>query len=309
MEKGGRRAVAVFKNYYQYLYACPVVELTGYASRFEVPGRIFAYLDFAGPTGSAKDGLAEGMLALAVQRGDLKKGQPVVEASGGTFAAALCIAARRSGHPVYLVVSPTLPGERQKLLQRLGAQLVFCAEGMSRRKAAREMALRTAEGKGGYYLDYFNNDDNPEYHRRITGPAILKATHGGEDIDTIVAGVGSGGTVTGVGEHVKAWTNHIRMVAVEPYESQAIGGGFIGRHGIPGLGVGFVPQNYNPYIVDRVVAVASGEALRAARDVLRTDAIPAAPSAGAALFAARTLLEQGKAKSALCVFSGRQIYE
>ena len=233
----------------------------------------------------------------------------MVEASGGTFAAALCIAARRSGHPVYLVVSPTLPGERQKLLQRLGAQLVFCPEGMSRRKASREMAQRTAEEKGGYYLDYFNNDDNPEYHRRITGPAILKATHGGEDIDTIVAGVGSGGTVTGVGEHVKAWTNHIRMVAVEPYESQAIGGGFIGRHGIPGLGAGFVPQNYNPYIVDRVVAVASGEAQRAARDVLRTDAIPAAPSAGAALFAARTLLEQGKAKSALCVFSGRQIYE
>ncbi|WP_419510088.1 pyridoxal-phosphate dependent enzyme, partial [Candidatus Allofournierella excrementavium] len=121
--------------------------------------------------------------------------------------------------------------------------------------------------------------------------------------------MGSGGTVTGVGEHVKAWTNHIRMVAVEPYESQAIGGGFIGRHGIPGLGAGFVPQNYNPYIVDRVVAVATGEALRAARDVLRTDAIPAAPSAGATLFAARTLLEQGKAKSALCVFSGRQLYE
>ena len=301
--------MAVFKSYYQYLYACPVVELAGYAARFGVPGRIFAYLDFAGPTGSAKDGLAEGMLALAAQRGQLKKGQPVVEASGGTFAAALCIAARRSGHPVYLVISPTLPGERQKLLQRLGAQLVPCAEGMSRRKAAREMARRVAEEKDGYYLDYFNNDDNPEYHRRITGPAILKATHGGEDIDTIVAGVGSGGTVTGVGEHVKAWTSHIRMVAVEPYESQAIGGGFIGRHGIPGLGAGFVPQNYNPYIVDRVVAVASGEAQRAARDVLRTDAIPAAPSAGAALFAARTLLEQGKAKSALCVFSGRQLYE
>ena len=128
--------MAVYKNYYQYLYACPVVELAGYAARFELPGRLFAYLDFAGPTGSAKDGLAEGMLALAAQRGDLKKGQPVVEASGGTFAAALCIAAKRSGHPVYLVVSPTLAGDRQKLLQRLGAQLVFCAEGMSRRKAA-----------------------------------------------------------------------------------------------------------------------------------------------------------------------------
>ena len=301
--------MAMYKSYYQYLYACPVVELTGYTARFELPGRIFAYLDFAGPTGSAKDGLAEGMLALAAQRGALKKGQPVVEASAGTFGAALCIAARRSGHEVFLAVSPTLPPERQKLLRRLGAQLVFTGGGLGGRRALEAAARQVAEEKGAYYLDYFNNDDNPEYHRRITGPAILKATHGGEDIDTIVAGVGSGGTVTGVGEHVKAWTNHIRMVAVEPYESQAIGGGFIGRHGIPGLGAGFVPQNYNPYIVDRVVAVSTGEALRAARDVLRSDAIPAAPSAGAALCAARTLLEQGKAKSALCVFSGRQLYE
>ena len=299
----------VYKNYYQYLYACPVVELCGYTARFGVPGRLFAYLDFSGPTGSAKDGLAEGMLALAAQRGVLQKGQPVVEAGAGTFAAALCIAAKRSGHPVFLVVPPTLPGERQKLLRRLGAELVFSSDALNGRKAAWALAQKTAQQKGGYYLDHFNNDDNPEYHRRVTGPAILKATGGGEAIDTIVAGVGSGGTVTGVGEHVKAWTNHIRMVAVEPYESQAIGGGFIGRHGIPGLGAGFVPQNYNPYIVDRVLAVASGEALRAARDVLRTDAVPAGPSAGAVLYAARQLLEQGKAKSALCVFSGRQLYE
>ena len=143
----------------------------------------------------------------------------------------------------------------------------------------------------------------------MTGPAILKATGGGGEIDTISAGVGSGGTITGVGEHIKAWTNHIRMVAVEPYESQAIGGGFTGRHNIPGLGAGFVPQNYNPYIVDAVMAVPSGEALRAARQVLRTDAVPACPSAGATLFAAQQLLEKGKAKSILCVFNGRQLYE
>lgn len=301
--------MAVLKSYYQHLYSCPVVELGGYTAKFGLNGRILAYLDFGGATGSAKDGLAEGMLALAAERGKLEKGQLVIEAGGGTFAAALCVAARRSGHPVSLVVPPTLAGDRQKFLQRLGAKLVFSMDALQGRKSAGALARQLAEEQNGYYLDYFNNDDNPEYHRRVTGPAILKATNSGDEIDAVVAGVGSGGTLTGVGEHVKAWTNHIRMVAVEPYESQAIGGGFIGKHGIPGLGAGFVPQNYNPYIVDVVMAVPSGEALRAARDVLHTDAVPACPSAGAALFAARQLLEKGKAKSALCVFSGRQLYE
>ncbi|WP_418667345.1 PLP-dependent cysteine synthase family protein [Allofournierella sp.] len=299
----------VLKSYYQALYGCPVVELSGYTAHCGLSGRILAYLDFGGATGSAKDGLAEGMLALAAQRGQLAPGQPVVEAGGGTFSAALCIAARRSGHPVLLAVTPTLEGERQKFLQRLGARLVFSMDALQGRKKLWALARQTAEEQGGYYLDHFNNDDNPEYHRRVTGPAILKATGGGEEIDAIVAGVGSGGTLTGVGEHVKAWTNHIRIVAVEPYESQAIGGGFVGRHGIPGLGAGFVPQNYNPYIVDKVLAVPSGEALRASREVLRTDGVPACPSAGAALFAARQLLEKGKSKSVLCVFSGRQMYE
>lgn len=297
------------ETYYQQLTRCPVVALGGYAAKHGLPGKLYACLLFDGPTGTGKDALATAMIRLATQRGELKAGQPIVETGCGAFAAALAIAAGRSGHPLTLVVPPALEPERERFLQGLGARLRPCYERPSGQEGMDILARRMAQEQGAYYMNYLASEDNPEYHRRITGPAILKATHGGEDIDTIVAGVGSGGTVTGVGEHVKAWTNHIRMVAVEPYESQAIGGGFIGRHGIPGLGAGFVPQNYNPYIVDRVVAVATGEALRAARDVLRTDAIPAAPSAGATLFAARTLLEQGKAKSALCVFSGRQLYE
>ena len=140
----------VYKSYYQYLYSCPVVELSGYAARHGLPGRLLAYLDFAGPTGSAKDGLAEGMLALAAQRGALAKGQPVVEASTGTFAAALTIAARRSGHPVYLVAPPTLPGERQKLLRQLGARLELCTAALARRKDLEQAGV--LEGLGAGFL-------------------------------------------------------------------------------------------------------------------------------------------------------------
>ncbi len=303
-------AAGIVKNYYQTLYSCPIVELTGYVRAAKLPGRLYAYLDFGGPTGTAKDGLAEGMLALAAESGKLRPGQTVVEAGASTFAAALTIAARAAGHPVVLVVSESLSAQRQAALKALGARLEYSGA-LYGRAGAEKLARAAAQRLGGYYVDYFANDDNPEYHRRTTGPAIVEAirTESASLVDAVVAGVGSGGTITGVGEVVKAWTNDVRIVAVEPYECQAIGGGFLGRHKIPGLGAGFVPENYNPYVVDTVAAVSSGDAARAAREVLRTDAIPACVSAGAALAAARQLLENGASKAALCIFSGRQVYE
>lgn len=303
-------AAEIVKNYYQTLYHCPIVELAGYVRAAKLPGRLYAYLDFGGPTGSAKDGLAEGMLALAAEKGTLRAGQTVVEAGSGTFAAALTIAARAAGHPVVLVVPESLSAQRQTFLRQLGAKLEYSGA-LYGRAGAEKQARAAAQRLDGYYLNHFANDDNPEYHRRVTGPAITEAIRreGASLVDAVVVGVGSAGTITGVGEVVKAWTNDVRIVAVEPYECQAIGGGFLGRHRIPGLGVGFVPENYNPYVVDTVVAVTSGDAAEAARAVLRTDAVPACASAGAALAAARQLLENGTSKAALCVFSGRQSYE
>lgn len=124
-------------------------------------------------------------------------------------------------------------------------------------------------------------------------------------MDAITIGVGSGGTITGVGETIKGWTNDVRMVAVEPYESQALSGGMTGSHGIAEIGFGLVPENYNSYVVDNVAAVTTTDAARAAQRVLRTDAIPASISAGAALHAAAQLLANGTSRSALAVFSGR----
>ncbi len=298
------------RHYYECLYDCPLVVLSGYAKKYGLNGQLYAYLDFGGATGTAKDGLAEGMLALAAQKGKLQPGQPVVEAGSSTFAAALTLAATAAGHTVYLCMPESVSLARQAALKALGAHLVFSGA-LYGRAGAEKLAVQTAEKYAGYYVDYFRNDDNPEYHRRITGPAITKAIagEGRSLVDAIVAGVGSGGTITGVGETVKAWTNDVRIVAVEPYESQAIGGGFLGKHGIPGIGAGFVPDNYNPYVVDLVSAVASGDAVQAAREVLLTDGIPACVSAGAALYAGRQLIEKGQSKAALCIFSGRQLYD
>ena len=251
--------------------------------------------------------LAEGMLALAIEQKKLAPGQPIIEAVSGPFATALTLAGLTAGHPVVLVMPEDAPALRQENLLRLGAQIQH-SPARSGLAGARAMAAQTAAANGWYYTDWLANDNNPEYHRRVTGPAILQniAREGASLVDAITVGVGSAGTVTGVGETIKAWTNDVRIVAVEPFECQALTGGVTGPHNIPDIGFGLVPKNFNSYVVDNVAAVSSKDAQRAAQQVLRTDAIPASASAGAALHAAAKLVANGISRSALAVFSGRQ---
>ena len=281
----------IYPNIYQTLLPGPIVELRGYLVACGLRGRLYAYLNYNGPTGTARDELAEGMLALALERGALTPGQTIVEAVSGPFATA----------------PEDAPAMRQESLLRLGAQIIH-TPAQAGLAGARALAKATAAEKGWYYMDWLNNDDNPTYHRRVTGPALVRsiAREGSSIVDSIVIGVGSGGTITGVGETVKAWTNDVRIVAVEPYESQALSSGLTGSHGIPDIGFGLVPGNYNSYVVDNIAAVTTADAVRAAQRVLRTDAIPASPSAGAALHAAARLIANGKSRSALAVFSARQ---
>ncbi len=299
--------MGISQSYYETLYDRPVVALSGYCARHGLPDSLSAYIGFGGTTGSIKDALAEGMLALATEKGFLKPGQPVIECSSGSFAISLAVACSHSGHPLILVMSGAVAPERQQLLTSFGAQIVQSNQFFGR-KGKEDRAKEVVQKTGGYFLNYFANDLNPEFHRRVTGPNIARATGGA--IDAVVAGVGSGGTITGVGEYLKAWYPDVKVIAVEPYESQAIGGGPMGRHSIPGLGAGFVPENYNPYIVDAVMSVPSRTAQAAAREVLETDAIPASPSGGAALSAAHQLMkEHPELSRVVCVFAGQALYE
>ena len=293
-------------NIYRALAPGPLVELRGYAAACGLPGKLYTCLDYAGPTGTARDGLAEGMLALAAGRGALAPGQTLIEAGSGAFAAALTLAGRTSGHPVCLAMPDNTPAARQEKLSALGARLLF-SPGREGAAGARALARTWSEKRGWYYTDWLACDDNPEYHRRVTGPAIAEAIvrEGQSLVDALFIGVGSGGTITGVGECVKAWTNDVQVVAVEPYECQALAGGLLGPHGIPDIGYGLVPDNYNPYVVDKIAAVASADAVRAAHTVLCTDAVPAAPSGGAALAAAARFLTEGRCRAALCLISAR----
>ena len=183
--------MAILQSYYQDVYRSPVVRLSGYSGRHELASSILAYLDFGGATGTCKDGVAETMLAFATERGTLQPGMPVVEASSGSFGAALAVSCATTGHPCILVVPSSLPLSRRQHLQNLGARIVVCGSGG--RRALEQVAKDTAARYNGYFTNYFANDDNPEYHRRVTGPQILKAA--GDAIDAVVIGVGSPGTI------------------------------------------------------------------------------------------------------------------
>lgn len=279
----------IYPSYLAAAAPVKVIELAEYARRYHLTGRFLGAVLFEGVTGTCLDNVAAGMLAMAVQSGKLQKGKPIIEASSGTFGAALALAGRRLGHPVYLVMPLTVDDERQHLLRCLGAS-IFTTDPLYGRDGCLKKARQLAQENGGYFVNYFDNDDNPEYHRRVTGPALLAGCAG--ELDYIVAGVGSAGTVCGVAEYTKARTSRIKIIAVEPYECSVLSGGFAGKHGIPGLGPGFIPANYNDAVIDGVMTATTTEALKTAQELLQLEGIPAAPATGAVVCAARKLMQQ-----------------
>lgn len=276
----------------EYLGATPVIrliQLARYSQKNGLPAPLLAGVMFDGATGSCADHTAEGILRFAAADGVLAKGMPVVEAGYGSFSLALALACRRLGHPLTLVMPGTVPAERQQLLRGLGANIAT-TNPLYGRDGQLQLARQLAEEQNGYFVDQFDNEYNVEFHKRITGPALLQAVGG--QLDIAVIGVGSAGTVTGVGEHLKAWAGNVKIVAVEPHECSVLSGGFAGKHNIPGLGAGFKPGNYNPYIVDRIVRVPSHEAQRAASQLLLCEGIPAGAASGAVAAAAVQLAAQ-----------------
>lgn len=289
--------------YHSYLAASDpiqVMELNAYAKRYQIPGQFIGVAMFEGATGTCSDHVAAGMLAMAIQKGKLQTGKPVIEIGSGTFSVALTLTARRLGYPVYLVMPATADEKRQHMLRCLGAN-IFTTNPLFGREGCIKKAAALAEESEGYFINHFSNDDNPDYHRRVTGPALLKSCGG--KLDVMVAGVGSAGTVCGVAEYIKSQIGLLYAVAVEPYECSILSGGFPGRHGIPGLGCGFIPDNYNTAVINRVMTVTTAEALKTSQELLQLEGIPAAPASGAVICAARKLaLEpdfQGKRIAAL----------
>ena len=231
----------------------PLLELTHIEKEQQLPAHIIAKLEYFNPAGSVKDRIAKKMIDDAEEKGLLKEGSVIIEPTSGNTGIGLAAVAAAKGYRIIIVMPETMSVERRQLMKAYGAELVL-SEGAKGMKGAIAKADELAkEIPNSFVPGQFVNPANPDAHKRTTGPEIWEDTDG--KVDIFVAGVGTGGTVTGVGETIKAWTNDVRIAAVEPYESQALGGGLTGHHGISDLGYGFVPENFNAYVVDNVVAV------------------------------------------------------
>ncbi len=285
----------------------PLLEVTNYAMKHQIKdATILVKLEYLNPAGSVKDRVALNMIETAEKEGKLQPGATIIEPTSGNTGIGLAAVAAAKGYQTILTLPETMSVERRKLLKAYGAKLVL-TEGAKGMRGAIDKAeeLRT-QIPGSIILGQFTNPANPAIHRATTGPEIWEDTDG--KIDIFVAGVGTGGTLTGVGEYLKEKNPDIQIVAVEPKSSPVLSGGVPGAHKIQGIGAGFVPEVLNTDIYDEIIQVADEDALSAGREIAAQEGVLVGISSGAALYAATQLAlrpeNKGKTIVALLPDSG-----
>lgn len=265
----------------------PLLELVNYEKKHELKAAVVAKLEYFNPAGSVKDRVAKTMIEDAEANGILKEGSVIIEPTSGNTGIGLASVAAARGYRIILTMPETMSIERRKLLKAYGAEIVLTegAKGMSGAIAkADELKEKIPNA---VVLGQFDNPANPAAHIATTGPEIWDDTDG--EVDIFVAGVGTGGTVSGTGEYLKSKNPNIKIVAVEPKSSPVLSEGRVGSHGIQGIGAGFVPKVLNTSIYDEVLPISNEAALEAAKEVSRTDGILVGISSGAAIAAAAEL--------------------
>jgi cysteine synthase len=280
----------IFTDVVQSVGRTPLVELR----RLDTSGaRVLVKLESRNPCGSVKDRVGAALIEDAETRGVLKPGAMLVEPTSGNTGIALAFVAAAKGYRLTLTMPEVISQERVGFLKMLGAQIVF-TPGALMREAVKKAEELVAATPGAFMLQQFRNPANPEIHRRTTAEEIWADTGG--DIDVFVAGVGTGGTITGVGEVLKARKPGVHVVAVEPASAAVLSGRPAGPHHLPGLGAGFVPEILNRAILDEVIAVTEEQAVRTQLRLAHQEGISAGMSSGAALAAALTLASRPEMK-------------
>lgn len=262
----------------------PLLKLSRYSEKLGLPAALIGKLEYYNPAGSVKDRIAWAMVHEAEVSGRLKPGSVIIEPTSGNTGIGLASVAAARGYRVILTMPETMSVERRKLLAAYGAELVL-TEGVKGMKGAIAKAQELAEQTPDSFIPgQFINPANPKVHRETTGPEIWDDTAG--QVDIFVSGVGTGGTITGVGEFLKSKNPKIKIVAVEPFDSPVLSEGRPGPHKLQGIGAGFVPDILNTNIYDEIVTVRNEDAFQSAREIARTEGLLIGISSGAALFAA-----------------------
>lgn len=272
----------------------PLLELGNYEKKYGLEAKILAKLEYFNPAGSVKDRIARAMLNEAEASGALKPGSILIEPTSGNTGIGLAAVAASRGYEVILTMPETMSVERRNLLKAYGAKLVLTdgAKGMNGAIAkAKELAAQTPNS---FIPSQFTNAANPEAHRRTTGPEIWQDTDG--TVDIFVAGVGTGGTITGVGEYLKAQNPKVQVIAVEPAGSPVLSKGVAGPHKIQGIGAGFVPETLNTKVYDEVIPVENDAAFATGREIAKSEGVLVGISSGAALYAATELAKRPENK-------------
>lgn len=284
----------IYNNITELAGNTPLVRLSAFSAKRNLNAEILAKLEYLNPAGSAKDRVAIAMINDAEKNGILKPGAAIIEPTSGNTGIGLAAAAAVKGYKVILTMPETMSVERRKLLAAYGAEIVL-TEGSRGMSGAIEKANEIAASTPGSFIPgQFENPANPKAHFDTTGPEIWRDTNG--EVDIFVAGVGTGGTISGVGEYLKSQKPGVKIVAVEPATSPLISKGYSGAHGLQGIGANFIPKNLNRDILDEVIAVTDEEAYAAGRAIAQEEGILVGISAGAALHAAAKLAERSENK-------------
>ena len=272
----------------------PLLELSNFNNKKAVGATIIAKLEYFNPGGSVKDRIALAMIEDAEKQGILKPGSLIIEPTSGNTGVGLALVAAAKGYQLTLTMPETMSIERRNLLKALGANIVLTPGAAGMQGAIDKAEALRNENPGSVILQQFENPANPATHKRTTAEEIWRDTDG--QIDIFVAGVGTGGTISGTGARLKELNPNIRIVAVEPAGSPVLSGGKPGPHKLQGIGAGFIPKTYDAKVVDQVIPVENDDAIRTSRELAQTEGLLVGISAVAATFAATQLAAQPENK-------------